>query len=61
MPDKNQPGNKLDLILETPGGSAEVVEDLVKNIRGRFSEVAIIIMLHVILCFISFYFLVVFV
>jgi ClpP class serine protease len=37
------PGNKLDLILKTPGGSAEVVEDLVKNLRGKFSELAIIV------------------
>lgn len=37
------PGDKLDLILETPGGSAEVVEDIVENIRGRFSQLAVII------------------
>jgi len=36
-------GDKLDIILETPGGLAEVVEDMVKTIRGRFSEVAIIV------------------
>lgn len=36
-------GSQLDLILETPGGSAEVVEDLVKNLRGKFSELAIIV------------------
>lgn len=36
-------GDKLDIILETPGGLAEVVEDIVKTIRGRFAEVAIIV------------------
>jgi ClpP class serine protease len=33
----NLSGDKIDIILETPGGFAEVVEDLVKYIRGRFS------------------------
>lgn len=39
----NLEGDKIDIILETPGGFAEVVEDIVEYIRGRFSEVAIII------------------
>jgi len=39
----NLSGDKIDIILETPGGSAEIVEDLVHHIRSRFSEVAIII------------------
>ena len=29
-------GNEIDIILETPGGRAEVVEDLVKLVRSRF-------------------------
>ncbi len=39
----NLEGNRIDVILETPGGLAEVVEDLVGLIRGKFSEVAMII------------------
>ncbi|MCX6278538.1 MAG: hypothetical protein NT004_10615 [Bacteroidetes bacterium] len=39
----NLSGKKIDIILETPGGSAEVVEDLVHHVRSRFSEVGIII------------------
>ncbi len=39
----NITGDKLDIILETPGGSAEIVEDIVEIVRDRFSEVAIII------------------
>ena len=39
----NLEGDKIDIILETPGGFAEVVEDIVEYIRGKFSEVAIII------------------
>lgn len=39
----NLSGDKIDIILETPGGHAEVVEDLVHYVRSRFSEVAIII------------------
>lgn len=35
--------DKLDIILETPGGYAEVVEDFIRAIRNRFSEVAMII------------------
>ena len=30
---QNQKGNKLDLILETPGGSGEVAEDIVRLLR----------------------------
>lgn len=36
-------GNEIDIILETPGGLAEVVEDLVKLIRSRFDKVGIIV------------------
>lgn len=39
----NITGDQLDLILETPGGSAEVVEDLVRFIRNRFNSVAMIV------------------
>ena len=39
----NIDGDKLDLIIETPGGSAEVVEDIVEQMRNRFSEVAMIV------------------
>lgn len=36
-------GERMDLILETPGGQAEVVEDMVKTIRARFSSLGIIV------------------
>ncbi len=36
-------GNEIDIILETPGGLAEVVEDLVKLVRANFEKVGIII------------------
>jgi len=36
-------GDSIDLILETPGGQAEVVEDLVETIRSRFSSLGIIV------------------
>lgn len=39
----NLTGQALDIILETPGGLAEVVEDLVKLMRGKFEKVGIII------------------
>jgi hypothetical protein len=39
----NLSGDKIDIILETPGGYAEVVEDLVHHVRSKFSEVAIIV------------------
>ena len=35
--------DKIDIIIETPGGSAEIAEDIVKLIRGKFSEVAMIV------------------
>ena len=37
----NLKGDRLDLILETPGGSGEVAEDLVKAMRARYHDVAI--------------------
>lgn len=39
----NLEGKKIDIILETPGGFAEVVEEIVEYIRDRFSEVTMII------------------
>ena len=39
----NLKGNALDLILETPGGSGEVAEDIVRLIRGRYTELGVII------------------
>ncbi|QDH78737.1 Clp protease ClpP [Echinicola soli] len=47
MPFKDQlnnlKGNAIDIILETPGGSAEVVEDLVDLVRSKYKHVGIII------------------
>jgi len=39
----NLKGTKLDLILETPGGSGEVAEDLVKAMRAKYEDVAVIV------------------
>jgi predicted RNA-binding Zn-ribbon protein involved in translation (DUF1610 family) len=39
----NLEGNKIDIILETGGGLAEVAEDIIRHIRNRFSHVAMII------------------
>lgn len=39
----NLDGDKIDVILETPGGYAEYAEDIVKLLRDKFSEVAFII------------------
>lgn len=39
----NLSGDDVDVILETPGGSAEVAEDIVKLLRNRFSRIGIII------------------
>ncbi|QQR78796.1 MAG: Clp protease ClpP [Candidatus Moraniibacteriota bacterium] len=39
----NLKGKKLDLILETPGGSGEVAEDIVRLLRGKYEEVSVII------------------
>lgn len=36
-------GAEIDIILETPGGIAEVVEDAVKLIRGKYTKVGVII------------------
>jgi len=39
----NLSGKALDLILETPGGSGEVAEDIVRLLHGKYEEVAVII------------------
>lgn len=39
----NLKGKALDLILETPGGSGETAEDIVKLLRPRFDSVAVIV------------------
>jgi hypothetical protein len=36
-------GNEIDIVLETPGGIAETVEDLVVYVRSKFQKVGIII------------------
>lgn len=40
---QNLEGSAIDIILETPGGFAEVVEDIVKMIREKYEHVGIII------------------
>ena len=42
----NLKGDKIDIILETPGGYAEIVQDIIKHIRNRFSEVTMIVPSH---------------
>lgn len=39
----NLSGKAVDLILETPGGSGEVAEQIVRQIRKKFSDVAVIV------------------
>lgn len=39
----NLHGTKLDLILETPGGSGEAAEDIVRLLRGKYNEIAVIV------------------
>ena len=36
-------GNAIDLILETPGGSGEAAEDIVRLIRGKFPWMGVIV------------------
>jgi len=36
-------GKQLDFVLETPGGSGEVAEDIIRIIRAKFEHVAIIV------------------
>jgi len=39
----NLTGESLDLVLETPGGSGEVAEDIVRLLHEKYSEVGVII------------------
>ena len=39
----NLKGKKIDLIIETPGGSGEVAEDIVKLLHNKYDEVGVII------------------
>jgi len=39
----NLKGKALDLILETPGGSGEVAEDIVRLLRSKYDDIAVII------------------
>lgn len=39
----NLNGHAIDLILETPGGSGETAEDIVRLLRGKYQRVGIIV------------------
>ena len=39
----NLSGKALDVILETPGGSGEITEDIVKLFRNKYKEVSFIV------------------
>ena len=39
----NLSGSALDLIIETPGGSGEVAEDIVKAIRHKYDDLSVIV------------------
>ena len=39
----NLNGTKLDLILETGGGSGEIAEDIVRSLHDKYAEIAVII------------------
>ncbi|MGR5869554.1 SDH family Clp fold serine proteinase [Bacillus pacificus] len=39
----NLSGSELDIILETPGGSGEVAEDIVKLLREKYDNIAVIV------------------
>ena len=39
----NLKGKSIDIILETPGGIAEVVEDIVKLLRSKYEHIGVII------------------
>lgn len=39
----NLNGKALDIILETPGGSGETAEDIVRAVRAKYKDVAVII------------------
>jgi hypothetical protein len=39
----NLSGETLDLILETPGGSGEAAEDIIRVMRSKFRDIAVIV------------------
>lgn len=39
----NLHGKALDLLIETPGGSGEVAEDIVKLLRGKYGSIAAVV------------------
>lgn len=39
----NLKGSAIDVIIETPGGYAEVVEDIIRLLRDKYTEVAFIV------------------
>ena len=39
----NLKSQKLDLILETPGGSGEAADDMVRVLRDRYDDIAVIV------------------
>ena len=39
----NLTGGALDIILETPGGAGEIAEDIVKLLRAKYDDVAVIV------------------
>jgi hypothetical protein len=39
----NLQGQAVDLILETPGGSGEVAEDIVKMLHAKYQDVAVVV------------------
>jgi hypothetical protein len=39
----NLKGDRLDLIIETPGGSGEVAEEIVKLCRSKYQDIAVIV------------------
>lgn len=43
---ENLSGEAIDIILETPGGIGEIVEDIVRHVRGRYNTVGMIIPGH---------------
>lgn len=43
---ENLSGGAIDIILETPGGIGEIVEDIVKSIRHRYDTVGMIVPGH---------------
>ena len=40
---QNLKNDKLDLILETPGGSGEIAEDIVHLLRQKYTDISVIV------------------